>query len=272
MKKRLWSIVALSPLLLTAGCGEKPALGQQTAVQQAAPTKIEAAAPEPAAPVKTAAQGPDESVFQAKGNKNVIYSVPAKGAKIVALTFDDGPDGKYTARILDILKEQHVHATFFLIGQHAAKYPQIVKRIHEEGHAIGNHSWDHSDLSKLPEDQVREEIVRVDDVIKNITGEAPQLFRAPYGAISRDVLTDAVSTGHQIIGWSVDTQDWEGKSAAGIMATLKKEMRPGAIILQHSAGGKGGNLANTVEALPQIIAYLKKEGYSFLTVPDLISK
>ncbi|UUZ95605.1 polysaccharide deacetylase family protein [Paenibacillus sp. P25] len=179
MKKRLWSIVALSPLLLTAGCGEKPALGQQTAVQQAAPTKIEAAAPEPAAPVKTAAQGPDESVFQAKGNKNVIYSVPAKGAKIVALTFDDGPDGKYTARILDILKEQHVHATFFLIGQHAAKYPQIVKRIHEEGHAIGNHSWDHSDLSKLPEDQVREEIVRVDDVIKNITGEAPQAVPRP---------------------------------------------------------------------------------------------
>jgi polysaccharide deacetylase family sporulation protein PdaB len=199
----------------------------------------------------------------------VINHVPFGGKK-VALTFDDGPDEKYTPRILDILKKNQIKATFFVIGEHAQQYPQMIKRIEQEGHAIGNHSWDHPDLTKLSNDKIQSEIVKTDELVKSITGQAPILFRAPYGALSRDVVADATETGHRIIGWSVDTLDWDGRSVAQILRTVRKEVRPGAIILQHSAGGKGGNLNNTVEALPQIITYLKQKGYSFVTVPELL--
>ncbi|MFD0693103.1 polysaccharide deacetylase family protein [Paenibacillus sp. GCM10027628] len=200
----------------------------------------------------------------------VINHVPLKERKI-ALTFDDGPDNKYTPKILDILKKYNIQATFFVVGEHAEKYPEVIKRIAQEGHVIGNHTWDHQDLVHLPNDQIQDEIKKTDDMIKSITGQPPALFRAPYGAVSQDVKEDAALSGHRIIGWSVDTLDWDGKSVNQIMAAVKKEAAPGAIVLQHSAGGKNGNLSNTLEALPQIITYLQKSGYSFVTVPDLLT-
>ncbi|NOV02274.1 polysaccharide deacetylase family protein [Paenibacillus sp. LMG 31457] len=201
----------------------------------------------------------------------VIHNVKKDGLRQVALTFDDGPDDKYTSRILDILKKEQVKATFFLIGEHAKQHPQMVKRIVDEGHAVGNHSWDHPNLVQADADKIRSEITSTDDEIKRITGKEPTLFRAPYGAVSSPVLEIASSTGHQLIGWSVDTLDWDGKSVVDILSNVRKEVRPGAIVLQHSAGGKKGNLNNTVEALPQIIAYLKQKGYALVTVPELIS-
>ncbi|SDO29493.1 Peptidoglycan/xylan/chitin deacetylase, PgdA/CDA1 family [Paenibacillus sp. yr247] len=191
--------------------------------------------------------------------------------KQVALTFDDGPDDKYTLKILDILKANGIKATFFVVGEHAAKYPAVLRRIVQEGHVVGNHSWDHPDLLKLSNELIRNEITKTDDVIRNISGASPTLFRAPYGAVNNDVRIDAASTGHHLIGWSVDTLDWKGKSTAEIINAVKKEVTPGAIILQHSAGGKGGNLTNTIQALPQIISYLKQNNYSFVTVPELLS-
>ncbi|MEW9702689.1 polysaccharide deacetylase family protein [Paenibacillus sp. SI8] len=197
----------------------------------------------------------------------VINNVKKDGL-FVALTFDDGPDDKYTPRILDILKKEQVQATFFVIGEQAKQHPQMIKRIVNEGHVIGNHTWDHPNLSKETTDKIQSEIGSTDDLIKQITGKAPTLFRAPYGAISPQVAKEAASSGHQLIGWSVDTLDWDGKSVSQILSNVRKEVRPGSIILQHFAGGKKGNLNNTVEALPQIISYLKQKGYSFATVPD----
>ncbi|TXK72399.1 polysaccharide deacetylase family protein [Paenibacillus sp. N3.4] len=204
-----------------------------------------------------------------KPEERVIHRVNTTERK-VALTFDDGPDNKYTPKILNILKTNDIKATFFVIGEHAEKYPEVMKRIAQEGHAIGNHSWDHANLAKLPNDRIKSEITDTDTKINSIVNQVPVLFRAPYGVVNNEIKNIAASTGHQIIGWSVDTLDWDGKSVAQILAALKKEVKPGAIILQHSAGGKGGNLGNTIEALPQIITYLKQNGYSFATVPDLL--
>ncbi|WP_231506214.1 polysaccharide deacetylase family protein [Paenibacillus sp. UNC451MF] len=248
--------------IFMAGCGQKPVKEETNA---------------PAAPAtNTALSSP--AISQTSMNTEVVHH-SAKVVnqvkmtdKRVALTFDDGPDNKYTPRVLDILKKNQIHATFFLIGENAQRHPQVINRILQEGHSIGNHSWDHQNLSKQTIEQIQSEIGRTDELLKSIAGQDPVLFRAPYGAVSPDVLEAAGSAGHQvIIGWSVDTLDWKGKSAAEIMNCVKKEVRPGGIILQHSSGGKGGNLNNTIEALPLIIAYLKDNGYSFVTVPELLA-
>lgn len=211
---------------------------------------------------------PSSTAFQ---QTSVIYEVRSRGKK-VALTFDDGPDHKYTPQILDILRKYNIHATFFLVGEHAEKYPDMVKRIKDEGHAVGNHTWDHQDLEKLSTDGIKDEITKADTELERLTGGKPTLFRAPYGAVSAEVTMIAAETGHQMIGWSVDTMDWDGKSIAQIFSAVRKEGKPGSIILQHSAGGKNGNLSNTVAALPQIIAYFQKNGYTFVTVPELLSE
>ncbi|MEC0266790.1 polysaccharide deacetylase family protein [Paenibacillus anseongense] len=200
----------------------------------------------------------------------VINNVKKDGLK-VALTFDDGPDEKYTPLILDILKKEQVKATFFVVGEHAKEHPKMMKRLVDEGHAIGNHSWDHVNLSEATADKIQSEIGSTDDMIKQITGVVPTLFRAPYGAVSPQVLNVSMQSGHQVIGWSVDTLDWDGKSVSQILSNVRKEVGPGAIILQHFAGGKHGKLGNTVEALPQIISYLRQKGYTLVTVPELLS-
>jgi polysaccharide deacetylase family sporulation protein PdaB len=213
----------------------------------------------------------DKEEFPFSSKSVVIYSV-SKNEKQVALTFDDGPDSRYTVKILDILKKYDVKATFFVIGQHAAANPEVMKRMVKEGHQIGNHSWDHVDLTKLGADSLKDEINKTDDKIKEYTGNKTQLIRAPYGALSGLVASTAAESEHKFIGWSVDTRDWEGVSASQILDNVKKELKPGAIILQHSAGGKHGNLANTVEALPKIIEYLKESGYRMVTVSELLDK
>lgn len=190
-------------------------------------------------------------------------------SKRIALTFDDGPDEVYTPRILDILKEHRVKATFFVVGIQSAKYPHILKRIHEEGHAIGNHSWNHADLSKISLERIQQEIQDTDALIEKTIGIQPTMVRAPYGAVSDKLKKLLNQTNRPLIGWSIDPRDWAGTSAAHILQNVKSHTKPGAIVLMHSFGGKNGNLDNTVEALPEIIAQLKLDGYQMVTVPQL---
>ncbi|WP_337101969.1 polysaccharide deacetylase family protein [Paenibacillus sp. YIM B09110] len=187
--------------------------------------------------------------------------------KVIALTFDDGPDKRYTPAILDILKEKGVKATFFVVGLQVNKSPEVLKRIVKEGHEIGNHTYNHKDLSKLSKDAILKEINDSDKLIKDAVGFTPVLFRAPYGAVS-DTLKDIVkNTGRHMIGWNIDTRDWAGTSVADMQEMIRTEAKPGGIILMHSFGGK--HIANTVEALPGIIDELTEMGYTFATIDEL---
>lgn len=202
--------------------------------------------------------------------KSLYYAGPEQG-KQVALTFDDGPDNHFTIQILDILKKNKVKATFFIVGEKAKAHPEVVKRIVNEGHVIGNHSWDHSNFTKISTEEVKQEISKTQDELNSIVGFRPTLFRPPYGALNSSEIMTITSMGLSIIDWSVDTRDWAGTSTQQIMRYVKKELKPGGIILQHCAIGKKENLSNTVNALEQMIPLLKNEGYTFVTVPTLLS-
>jgi peptidoglycan-N-acetylglucosamine deacetylase len=202
-------------------------------------------------------------------HKPVYYSAKTS-RKVVALTFDDGPDDKFTPQVLDVLKKHNVKATFFLMGKRAHEHPKIVKRIQREGHVIGNHTWGHPNLNKLNESEIQQELEKTQRELQAITGIRTALFRPPYGNASNEAVDLIDALGMRTIRWSVDTRDWEGKSVAEMMGTVRKQLKPGGIILQHSAGGEGQDMTNTVELLKQLIPALRKEGYTFDTVSNLL--
>lgn len=202
--------------------------------------------------------------------KNIVFYIAHTNKKQVALTFDDGPDITFTPEILDILKQNNIRATFFIVGARAKAHPEMIKRIEHDGHAIGNHSWDHPDLDKLSNNDVTSEIQRTDNTLFYLLGYHPTFVRPPYGAADLRVIKSIGLMGCKIIDWSVDTRDWAGTPPAKILLNVRSEIHPGAIILQHCAGGKGENLSNTVTALPQIIKELRSQGYQFVTVPELL--
>lgn len=190
--------------------------------------------------------------------------------KLIALTFDDGPDSKYTPKVLDILKERGVRSTFFLVGPQVSKYPDTAKRILDEGHSIGNHSWSHKDLKTMTPEQVAGEIDRTQQEIADATGYTPQLMRAPYGSISTSLLDALHERDMSHVYWTIDTRDWAGTSIADMRKNVTDHAQPGAILLMHSFGGRKNALDNTLKLLPQIIDDLSKEGFTFVTVDELI--
>lgn len=208
-------------------------------------------------------------VQYSKNIKYIFYKSKSKNKKI-ALTFDDGPDNIYTTKILKILKTNHVKATFFIIGNKAEKNVNTIKSIIKDGNAIGNHSWSHANFSKLTPLQINNEVSRTEALIYSITSNSPGLFRPPYGAASHKVEQQIISLGYRIIYWSVDTRDWAGTSPDQILKLVKKETKPGSIILFHCSGIGKRNLSNTERALPQVIKTYKSKGYNFVTIPELI--
>lgn len=204
-------------------------------------------------------------------SKMSIHHGPEEKPYKAALTFDDGPDLVFTPQILDLLQQLKVKATFFVIGKNAAKYPQIIKRIENEGHILANHSWDHANFTHLDEYEIRNQITKTDELLTQITGHKPLLFRAPYGNVTLGLEVQLRAMEHLLIGWSVDTRDWAGPDVDTILATVTKQMKPGGIILQHCASGSQVDLTNTIQALPLIVQKLKDEGYTFVTIPELLS-
>ncbi|SFT19338.1 Peptidoglycan/xylan/chitin deacetylase, PgdA/CDA1 family [Paenibacillus sp. BC26] len=192
-----------------------------------------------------------------------------QGAKLVALTFDDGPDGHYTPAILDILKAKKIHATFFTVGTQVKRYGKVMRRIRDEGSEIGNHSYAHKDLSKLDSNPILNQIKWTDELIHKQIGYVPRLVRAPYGATSPLLKQIVKDNGRELIGWTVDTRDWAGSSVAAMRANVNKNTHPGGIILMHSFGSK--HVSNTVELLPLIIKDLQNKGYTFVTVSELLA-
>jgi peptidoglycan/xylan/chitin deacetylase (PgdA/CDA1 family) len=193
------------------------------------------------------------------------FSVNVDGPYI-AMTFDDGPSPETTPRLLDILKQRNIKATFFMIGQNAERNPTIVKRILAEGHEIGNHSWTHPQLSKLSDDRVTEEINKTQNAIKDASGYTPVLIRPPYGAITaRQKQWIEKQFGLSVIIWSVDPFDWKRPGASVIEQRILAGARPGAIVLSHDIHKQ------TVDAMPATLDALAEKGFKFVTVSQLIA-
>lgn len=201
---------------------------------------------------------------------NTFYRGAKTEDKKVALSFDDGPDKYYTVKILDVLKENDVPATFFLIGKRCKLYPDVVKRMQDEGHVIGNHTYNHPNIMKISEGKVRSELNDTSEIINDLVGYEPALFRSPYGSLDPKRVKLIANEGYKIIAWNVDSLDWKGLSAAEVKTNILENVVEGSIILQHSAGGKGEDLSGSVEALAEIIKVLKEDGYEFVTVDKLL--
>ena len=183
-----------------------------------------------------------------------------KHVKMVALTFDDGPDPKTTPQALDILKKYGVKATFFMVGQNIAGNEAIVKRVHNEGHQIGIHTWDHPVLTKLPLESAQKEILDTQTAINNVIGIKPTITRPPYGAINTTIQN---SVDQSFIMWNVDSLDWKTRNTKAIMQEIAKT-QPGSIILMHDIH------QTSIDALPSVLEYLKSNGYTLVTVNELL--
>ena len=186
--------------------------------------------------------------------------------KVIALTFDDGPWPESTAQVLDILKQNQIKGTFFLIGQNVKNYPALVKREIAEGHVIGNHTWHHWYQFLNPQ-AAAYEIVHTADLIYQVTGIKTNLFRPPGGIMHNGVADYARNSKYAIILWSSDSVDYSRPAVPKLINNVFRKAKPGGIVLMHDGGG---NRSKTVQALPEIIANFRKQGYSFVTIPELL--
>ncbi|SFF42953.1 polysaccharide deacetylase family protein [Blastococcus tunisiensis] len=197
----------------------------------------------------------------------VLDTTPATAERTVALTFDDGPWPENTPAVLDVLRSHGVRATFFVRGDQAARHPDLVRRIAAEGHAIGNHTWSHPDLSRLSAAGRATEIDRTTRAIVDATGTGPCFFRGPYGIHhSAAIAGPAWERGMTVVDWSIDTRDWStpsGWSPSFQQQIVARATSPGSahpIVLMHDGGGYR---QNTVAALDDIIAFYASRGYTF---------
>jgi len=202
---------------------------------------------------------------------NVLFLHGDRHKNEVALPFDDGPDIRFTPLVLDMLKKHDVKATFFLMGNRAKEHDEIVQRIHEEGHAIGNHTYWHPNLPKEQLDRLDWEVKETEQVIENIVGFKPKLFRSPYGALNEEMVETLDNLGNKIIGWDVDSLDWKQLETDVIADNILSNVSPGSIILMHDGGDWTMDLMGTVESLDKVITKLKKDDISFKTVPELLN-
>lgn len=187
--------------------------------------------------------------------------------KVIALTFDDGPGPKNTAQVLEILKKNNIKATFFMVGSMVKNFPQIAKQVADDGHVIGNHTWHHW-YRRMDVATAASEINRTADIIYQTTGVKTTLFRPPGGFLHNGLVDYAKSQKYAVMMWSDESADSQRRGKAiNLTKNVLKAVKPGAIVLMHDGGG---NRSRTVQALPEIIDHLKKQGYRFVTIPELL--
>lgn len=179
----------------------------------------------------------------------------------IALTFDDGPSSLYTGKLLDGLKERNVKATFFLIGENAKENPGLVKRLDEEGHLIGNHTYHHVEITRVSDEKARKEIKDTDDVIYKIIGKHVGYMRPPFGLWQKNLEQEMDVLP---VMWTVDPLDWTTENVDEIVNKVVTEAKENDIILLHDCYG------SSVEAALRIVDILQKEGYEFVTVDELL--
>lgn len=192
-----------------------------------------------------------------------IYYVDTNEKKI-AISFDASWGATRTNQILDTLREYDLKTTFFLTGFWVKDYPDCVKLIAEEGHEIGNHTFSHPHLNSLTSDQVKEELEKVENMISEVAGKKTTLFRPPFGEYSNHVIKAADELGYKTIQWSIDSLDWQNLSKDEIVQRVTGLAHKGAIVLFHNNG------LHTADALPEIIEYYHKHGYTIVPISELI--
>ncbi|MEV8531324.1 polysaccharide deacetylase family protein [Streptomyces sp. NPDC051211] len=191
-------------------------------------------------------------------------ATPTSGRSMV-LTFDDGPDPRYTPGILDTLAQYGARAMFFVCGEMATLHRDLVRRIAAEGHVIGNHTWTHPLIPRLSRPALAAEISQTSDVVQQTTGQPPLWFRAPYGAWNRAAFEIGAELGMEPLAWTVDTLDWKEPGAGTIISRVLKGAGPGVIVLSHDAGG---DRAQSVSALRAYLPQLIDRGYE-MALPSL---
>lgn len=266
----LYSGATSAPLVEAAAAGEA-SIAQFSSVAGSVVTPEPTQTPEPTPEPSPTVEAVQTDVEQLQFDANYMQPRGLDGIdpyndKIVALTFDDGPTGNTTPELLDILKENDVNATFFMIGENVAAHPEVVKRAYEEGNEIGTHSWNHAkNFLKWSADEVLDQITRTNDAIEDATGLRAIIDRPPEGAINAEV---AGTIGRMQILWDVDPNDWktENRDPDIVYDNVVNggELHNGAVVLSHDIR------PTTVQAYDRIIKELKSEGYKFVTVTQLI--
>jgi peptidoglycan/xylan/chitin deacetylase (PgdA/CDA1 family) len=186
--------------------------------------------------------------------------------KVIALTFDDGPWPNTTAKVLDILKKNRIKSTFFVVGQNVKNYPDLTKQIVADGHVIANHTWHHW-YHHMNAQAAAYEVANTGDIIYQTTGVRTSLFRPPGGIMNNGVAAYAKNNKYAVIMWSADSMDYSRPAVPRLMNNIFREAKPGGIVLMHDGGG---DRSHTVKALPEIISRFRKQGYEFVTVPELL--
>ncbi len=223
---------------------------------QVSPTPTATPSPSVAAPAAPAAPTP----------RLYTYNSVHVGGPFIALTFDDGPHATLTPKLLDLLARHKAKATFFVVGQNAAEYPAIVRRMAREGHEVANHSWSHPNLGKMSDEAVRQQLKKTDDAIKAATGLRPTLMRPPYGSITtRQKRWFHEEFGYSTILWDVDPLDWRRPGAGVVTSRIVNGTRQGSIILVHDIHPP------SVEAMSATLSQLESKGFKFVTVSELLA-
>lgn len=194
--------------------------------------------------------------------------------KLVALTFDDGPYPPFTQEILAVLEKKQVKATFFLVGNNASKFPEVVKLVVGKRHEVALHAGEHKDFLKLNKAELAENISSGKKVLEELTGKPVKYMRPPHGFRDWAVIEEASKLGLKVVNWSIIPRDWTNPGAQEIAARVCKDVKPGAIVLLHDgdAPKQTASRIQTVEATAIIIDELRKNGYNFVTVSELLNE
>jgi polysaccharide deacetylase family sporulation protein PdaB len=186
--------------------------------------------------------------------------------KQVAITFDDGPHPAYTPQLLAILRRYNAKATFFVVGEKAEQAPDLVKAEAASGHSVGNHTYHHVNLMKIPDEDVATEIKACGEILEEITGRAPHLFRPPGGDYNKHVAEVADALGYIVVLWTDNPRDYERPGKRIIETRVLDKIRNGGIVLMHDG------IQQTVDVLPQILSFLKGKGYQLVTIDEMMGR
>lgn len=184
----------------------------------------------------------------------------------IALTFDDGPHRWYTSRILEVLENNRAKASFFLVGKLCIRYPELVQEIFTHGHSIGNHTFNHWNMTRLSEDRCLFEWLACSESIENIIGEKTRFCRPPGGKLNENVVRSAERGGMMLITWTINSLDCSGKSSGELKDIILSRLEPGAIILLHDG------FVTTLQALPDLIRIIREKGYKLVTLDEMFYK